>query len=190
MKNRINLFKRKPKLDYISAHAPKFKRYLSVSGVLLFLFFLFLMSQVISLNRSQQELLAKKETYLRYLLTEKDIEANMRYFKSKQTQVNTFLKDDAHFVPYYQVLKKSLEDTSKDVVLDTIDIDKSRNTRFIVKFKDYNEMLSFLRYIESDVFLKNFLTLSLQSFTLNQKQATGGQYQLELQGVFKELTIQ
>lgn len=187
MKNRINLFKRKPQRDYISANAPKFKKYLTGAGVVLFIFFLFLIVQVFRLNSTQQDLLKKKETYLKYLLDEKDTEANMRYFKSKQTQVNTFLKEDANFLPYYQVLKKSLENTSDNVILDTIDIDKSRNTRFVVKFKNSDEMLSFLRYIESEDFLKNFLSLSLQSFTLNQQQAKSGQYQLELQGVFKEL---
>ncbi|MFH0773331.1 MAG: hypothetical protein V1922_03400 [bacterium] len=187
MKNRINLFKRKPQQDYISVNAPKFKKFLSGLGLLLFAFFLFLISQVFRLTSSQQDLLKKKETYLKYLLEEKDIEANMRYFKSKQTQVNTFMKEDAHFLPYYQVLKASLEQTSNNTILDTIDIDKNRNTRFIVKFKNSDEMLYFLRYIESEDFLKNFLSLSLQSFSLNQRQAKGSQYQLELQGVFKEL---
>lgn len=187
MKNRINLFKRKPQKDYISANAPKFKRYLSVLGLVLFLIFLFLISQVLRLNNTQQDLLKKKETYLKYLLDEKDTEANMRYFKSKQTQVNTFIKEDANFLPYYQVLKKSLEKTGDNVILDTIDIDKSRSTRFIVRFSNSDEMLYFLRYIEAEDFLKNFVSLSLQSFSLNQQSKTS-KYKLELQGVFKELT--
>ena len=186
MKNRINLFKRKPQQDYISVNAPKFKRYLTVAGLILFVFFLFLISQVVRLNRSQQELIKKKETYLKYLLDEKDTEANIRYFKSKQTQLNTFVKDDANFLPYYAVLKKSLDDTGNNVILDTIEIDKSRNTRFIVKFKNSDEMLSFLRYVEAEDFLKNFISLTLQSFSLNQ-ESRGTKYQLELRGVFKEL---
>jgi hypothetical protein len=187
MKNRINLFKRKPKQDYISVNAPIFKKYLTGAGIILFLFFIFLITQVLQLNTIHQDLLKKKETYLKYLLDEKDIEANMRYFKSKQTQVNTFLKEDAQFLPYYEVLKKSLEETSNNAILDTIDIDKTRNTRFIVKFNNSDDMLSFLRYIESEDFLKNFMSLSLQSFNLNQQQSKGNRYQLELKGIFKEL---
>ena len=187
MKNRINLFKRKSQRDYITANAPKFKRYLSVAGGVLFVFFLFLISQVLRLNSAQQNLLKQKETYLKYLLDEKDIEANMRYFKSKQTQVNTFLKEDANFLPYYQVLKGSLEKTSDNVILDTIEIDKTRNTRFVVKFNNSDDMLLFLKYIESEEFLKNFLSLTLQSFNLDQQQAKASRYQLELLGVFKEL---
>lgn len=189
MKNRINLFKRKPQQDYISVNAPKFKKYLTGAGVALFLFFIFLINQVLQLNTAQQALLKKKEIYLKYLLDEKDLEANMRYFKSKQTQVNNFLKEDAHFLPYYQVLKKSLEETSDKAILDTIDIDKDRNTRFIVKFNNSEEMLQFLRYIEAEDFLKNFLSLSLQSFNLNQQQTKLNRYQLELRGKFKEIAI-
>lgn len=190
MKNRINLFKQKPQQDFISLNAAKFKSYLTGIGVLLFLLFIFLISQVLQLNASQQDLLTKKETYLKYLLDEKDVEANMRYFKSKQTQVNTFLKEDANFLPYYKVLKESLEKTSDKAILDTIDIDKDRNTRFVVKFNNSEEMLLFLRYIEDEEFLKNFLSLTLQNFNLNQQQAKGSRYQLELRGVFKELKIQ
>jgi hypothetical protein len=189
MKTRINLFKRKPQQDYITVNAPKFKRYLNGFGVLLFLFFIFLISQVVRLTNEQQDLLKKKETYLKYLLDEKEIEANMRYFKSKQTQVNTFLKEDANFLPYYEVLKKSLEETNNKSTLETIEIDKNRSTRFVVKFNTTDEMLSFLRYIEAEEFLKNFSSLTLQSFNLNKIQVKGSKYQLELRGVFKELNI-
>lgn len=190
MKNRINLFKQKPQQDFISLNAVKFKSYLNGIGIVLFILFMVLINQVIQLNATQQELLKKKETYLKYLLEEKEVEANMRYFKSKQTQVNTFLKEDANFLPYYKVLKESLEETSDKAILDTIDIDKDRNTRFVVKFNNSDEMLLFLRYIETEEFLKNFISLSLQNFNLNQQQAKGTRYQLELRGVFKELKLE
>ncbi len=190
MKNRINLFKRKPQQDFISVNAPRFKRYLTIMGVAVFLLFIFLIVQVLQLNSQQQNLIQKKETYLKYLLDEKDTEANMRYFKSKQTQLNTFLKGDANFLPYYSVLKKSIDETGANAILDTIDIDKNRNTRFVVKFTNSDEMLLFLKYIEGEDFLKNFATLSLQSFTLNKQGGADSGYQLELQGVFKELKQQ
>ena len=187
MKNRINLFKRKPQLDYISINAQKFKNYLTVFGVLLFFIFIFLMSQIYSINKMQKDLLKKKETFLLYLLNEKTIEASIRYFKSKQAQVDTFLKEDAHFLPYYEVLKNSLGETKDKAILDTIDIDKNRKTKFIVRFNNTEDMLLFLRYIESEDFLKNFVSLSIQNFSLNQQLKKGSNYQLELQGVFKEI---
>lgn len=187
MKTSINLFRRKPQTDYISVNAARLRTYLAGGSIFLFLLFLFLAYQVVTLTKTQDELLKKKETYLRYLLEEKELEANMRYFKSKQLQVNTFLKEDANFLPYYKVLKGSLEETSNQPELDTIDIDKDRNTRFIVKFDNSEDMLSFLRYIESETFLKNFVSLSLQNFNLNQLQSKGSRYQLELRGIFKEI---
>jgi len=187
MKNRINLFKRKAQKSYISVNAPKFKRYLTILGIILFIFFGYLIVQVVQTSSTQQDLLKKKEGYLKYLLDEKDAEANVRYFKSKQSQVNTFLKNDAYFVPYYQVLKKSLEIMGGNVILDIIDIDKERETRFVVRFNNAEDMLTFLKYIESDDFLKNFASLTLQSFSLNQQQPKTKRYNLELQGVFKEL---
>lgn len=188
MKNRINLFKQKPQLDFISVNAPKFKAYLTGAGFFIFIFFIFLINQVYSLDMQQQRLLKKKETYLKYLLEEKEIEANMRYFKSKQTQLNNFLKEDANFRPYYEVLVNSIGETSTNAVLDTIEIDKNRTTRFVVKFTNDEEMLQFLKNIESEDFLKNFISLSLQNFNLNKNVAKSSRYQLELRGVFKELS--
>jgi len=187
MKNRINLFKQKPQLDFISINASKFKTYLTGAGVFVFVLFLFLMNQVFILNTQQQDLIKKKETYLKYLLEEKDSEASMRYFKSKQTQLNKFLKDDANFHPYYEVLLNSIGETSTNAELSTIDIDKNRATRFVVKFTNDDEMMTFLKNIESESFLKNFISLSLQNFSLNKQTSMESRYELELRGVFKEL---
>lgn len=187
MKTRINLFRRKPQQDYISIHAPKIKRTLTIVGVILFLFFIFLITQVLRLDSNQRELLKKKETYLKYLLDEKEAEVNVRYFKSKQTQMNTFLKNDANFLPYYSVLKKSLDEGLAKPILDTIDIDKDRKTTFIVRFSSYAEMDMFLKYIESEDFLKNFSALALQSFSINKQTISGNRFELQLKGIFKEL---
>jgi len=188
MKKRINLFKKKPQLDFISVNAPLLKLYLNGAGVLVFILFLFLMNNVFVLNAQQQDLIKKKEIYLKYLLDEKEIEANIRYFKSKQTQLNNFLKDDANFHPYYEVLVNSIGATSANAVLDTIEIDKKRKTRFVVKFTNDEEMMRFLKNIESEDFLKNFVSLSLQNFNLNKQASKSSRYELELQGIFNELT--
>ena len=187
MKNRINLFKRKPEQDYIGIIAQKIKRYITGMGVVLFVIFLFLMYQMFQLNITQQNLLKKKETYLKYLLDKKDTESTIRYFVGKQAQVNTFLKDDANFLPYYQILKDSLAGTDDKAILDTVDIDKDRNTSFIVRFSSFDDVLLFLKYVEEESFLKNFTTLTLQSFNLTQQSSNMSHYQLELVGVFKKL---
>lgn len=187
MKNRINLFRQKPQLDIISVNAAKLKKTFTTVGILTFCIFLFLIVQTVQLDLQLQDLNKKKETYLKYLLEDKDTEANMRYFKSKQTQLNNFLKDDANFLPYYTILKQSLDQSGNTAILDTITIDKNRETRFVVKFSNYNDMIAFLKYIESDDFLKNFSSLSLDSFNLSQNISSVKNYQLELKGIFKEL---
>jgi len=187
MKTRINLFRRKPRQDFFSLHSVQMKQWLTGLGIVLFILFIFLVVQVVQLNTEQQKLFEKKETYLKYLMNEKDIEASVRYFKSKQTQMNTFLKNDAHFLPYYTVLKNSLDNADTKPILDTIDIDKDRNTQFIVKFENYDEMLLFLKYIESETFLKNFVSISLQTFSINKQTINSNRYELSLKGTFKEL---
>lgn len=187
MKKRINLFREKPQLDFISVNAQRIKKTLTIVGVITFAIFLLLIIQTVQLDLKLADLNSKKETYLRYLLADKDTEANMRYFKSKQTQLNNFLKEDANFLPYYTILKQSLDQSGNTATLDTITIDKNRETRFIVKFSNYDDMLLFLKYIESDSFLKNFSSLSLDSFNLSQNISSVKNYQLELKGIFKEL---
>lgn len=187
MKKRINLFRQKPQLDVISLNAEKIKNYLTVSGVVIFSFFIYLVIQTVQLELKIRSLNQKKENYLKYLLLDKDTEANMRYFKSKQTQLNNYMKDDAQFLPYYTVLKQSLDQSGKTAFLDTITIDKNRTTRFVVQFDKNEDMLAFLKYIESSDFLNNFSSLSLDSFSLSQNISSTKNYQLELKGVFKEL---
>lgn len=187
MKRRINLFQKKERTDPLSLYATRIRKVITFLGVGIFLAFNIVIFLLIGVRRKYDVLIAKKSQYLQFLLVEKEVEANMRYFKSKQTQLNTFLKDDAHFLPYYRILKESLDATSINTSLDVIDIDKNRNTRFVVKFINYDEMLLFLKKMESGDFLSNFSSLSLQSFSLNKQVSKKGSFQLELRGQFNEL---
>ena len=187
MKNRINLFQQKIHTSVFAAHEQKIKTAVTAVGIVFFGLFCVLIYSIFVQSTVQKKLLAQKESYLQYLLTEKDNEANMRYFKSKETQMNTFLKNDAHFLPYYKILKDSIDATNTSTTLDTIEIDKNRNTTFIVRFANYSQMLAFLKNVESPSFFSNFTTLTLDSFNLNTKPGKSDTFQLELKGVFKEL---
>jgi hypothetical protein len=188
MKRRINLFQKKERTDPLSIYATRIRGSITYAGVVIFILFNLVIFLLVGVRRKYDGLIAKKSQYLQYLLVEKEVEANMRYFKSKQTQLNTFLKDDAHFLPYYRILKESLDATSINTSLDIIEIDKNRNTRFVVKFANYDEMLLFLKRMESGDFLSHFNTLGLQSFSLNKQVSKKGSFQLELRGQFKELS--
>ena len=139
-----------------------------------------------------------KQKYLALLINDKDIEANTRYFKGKQTQLLKYEKDDARFLPYYSVLVSALSSSSQSATLDSIEIDKNRDATFIVKFKDYDGMVQFLRYVESEEFLSNFEALSMASLNLSRssgsttkvQSAVNKNYQLQFKGRFKEINDQ
>ncbi len=187
MKKRINLFQKKERNDPLTRYAKHVRGTITYVGLAIFIAFNLVIFLLIGVRRKYDELIVKKSQYLQFLLVEKETEANMRYFKSKQTQLNTFLQEDAHFLPYYRILKDALDATSISTSLDVIEIDKDRNTRFVVKFVNYEEMLLFLKKIESGDFLSSFSSLSLQSFSLNKQVSRKGSFQLELRGQFKEL---
>lgn len=145
-----------------------------------------------------QSLSKKKQLYLALLINDKDIEANTRYFKGKQTQLLKYEKDDARFLPYYSVLVSALSTSSQSASLDSIEINKDRDATFIVKFKDYDGMVQFLKYVESDEFLNSFDALSMASLNLSRESgsttkiqsALNKNYQLQFKGRFKELNDQ
>lgn len=198
MKKRLNLFNRKKRFDFFSAYANKVKQYGSIFGVILFLVFVFTIIQTITVRGQVQSLTKKKQLYLALLINDKDIEANTRYFKGKQTQLLKYEKDDARFLPYYSVLVSALSSSSQSATLDSIEIDKNRDATFIVKFKDYDGMVQFLRYVESEEFLSNFEALSMASLNLSRSSgsttkvqlAVNKNYQLQFKGRFKEINDQ
>ena len=195
MKRRLNLFNRKKRFDFFSDYANKIKKYGTGAGVILFLVFVFIIIQTISVRGQVLNLTKKKQLYLSLLMNDKDIEANTRYFKGKQTQLLTYEKDDARFLPYYSVLVSALSSSLQSATLDSIEIDKNRESTFIVKFKDYDGMVQFLRYVESPEFLNNFDALSMASLNLSRASGSSARvqstvnknYQLQFKGRFKEI---
>ncbi len=194
MKKRLNLFSRKKRFDTFAALALRIRKFGTAGGILLFVLFIFIIIQTVSLRSQLNENVKKKQLYLSLLAEEKDVEANVRYFKGKQTQLIGYEKNDARFVPYYTVLLQVLGSTSsQSATLDSIEIDKDRNTIFIVKFNEYEEMVLFLKSVESDAFLNNFESLSMASLNLSRERTVGStkqqnrNYQLQFKGRFKEI---
>jgi type II secretory pathway component PulL len=192
MKKRINLFTKKKRFNTFEAYAVKIRKYGSILGVLFFFLFITVMYQIFIIQREISQLSAQKKEYLSQLLNEKDIEANIRYFKGKQTQLISFEKDDARFLPYYSVLLNVLFTSTESAKLESIQIDKNRTTSFIIKFDDYNGMISFLKYVESSEFLEKFESLSMASLSLTRdpqqsQSKTAMNYQLQFKGKFKEI---
>ena len=194
MKRRINLLNKKKHFNRLFLLSERIKKWGTIFGVVLFAFFLVIIVKSLLIKQEEQQLLKKKELYLSFLSEEKDIEANTRFFKGKLTQLQTFEKDDAHFVPYYTLLVNTIDSSSQSASLYTVDIDKNRSTTFIVKFLNYEGMINFLKYIESSDFLMNFDALSMASLNLTRsksssfKEKTASKsYQLQFEGKFKQI---
>lgn len=194
MKKRINLFARKKRFNSFALYSIKIRKYGAVAGVLLFFIFIFFVYLMVDTQRKMSELTMKKQQYLTYLLNEKDTEASIRFFKGKQTQLTKFLGDDAQFVPYYAILRNALMDSTESAALDSVEIDKNRVTDFVVRFQDYESMVSFLKFVESNEFLRFFDELSMASLNLTRdadlltkKTASVKNYQLQFKGKFKAI---
>ncbi len=186
MKKRINLFSKKKRYDFITVYASHIRLYGSICGGLLLALFIYLLVLLVKTTQGIQSETSKKQQYLTYLIGEKDTEANIRYFKGKHTQLNTYLKDDANFLPYYSILQSSLQNASEAATLDNVSIDQNRNTQFVVKFQTFASMESFLKYIESEEFLKYFTDISLSNLSLT-RDTIAHNYELQFKGKFKEI---
>ncbi len=189
MKKKINLLARKSNNNSIFQYVEKLKVGITVIGCLCFLVFLYFMYLVLQIHGQIADLSAKKKLYLSYLVEKKDTEANIRYFKSKESQLSNFMNDDARFLPYYSILRDALSTSTQSAVLDEIRINKLRETSFTVRFTSYEGVISFFKYVESDDFLSHFSQLTLSSFGLNKQTQLNSElnYELEFRGIFKKI---
>ncbi len=151
--------------------------------VLFTISFIFLFNQ----NKKIEGLLNEKRTLLETLKNKENDEAKLLYLQDKYQNLKTFLKEDAHSLPYYNLLNSTLSRSTESATLKLFSITKERDVAFTVAFGDINNLLSFFRFIESDKFLKNFERLSLKSFSALGESKTKENYELAFTGRFVEL---
>jgi hypothetical protein len=188
-RKRVNLFSRNPGKYLASAISDKAVMYATVAGSVLFVAFLILSGLVFYQKTRMNSLLKEKEEHLSYLASNKNSEADTALFIIKKEQLKQFIKDDAQFLPYYNILQNSLALASNAATIQAMTLDKSRDVSFIINFTDYDLMYKYIRYIESQAFLKNFEILTLTTFSLNQSNAALSKgYQLNFEGKFKALS--
>ncbi|OGK21806.1 hypothetical protein A2866_03530 [Candidatus Roizmanbacteria bacterium RIFCSPHIGHO2_01_FULL_39_8] len=131
------------------------------------------------------ELQNQNQTLLNYIVQNKQVEANLVFFRQKEQQLVTILKTDVNFYPYYQLLTDSLLQYGPQAKLVSLTMDNERQSEFTLQFPDYAGMLTFFKFAETDEFVTNFDSLVLSNFT-----ATPGEqqsYQLVFKGTFKEI---
>jgi hypothetical protein len=200
MAKRINLLihrQKKPLPKILVSLSRTGKKIVSFIGIVFFVIFIFINYQIILGKKEIVKLESIKKDYLNYLIENKDNEAELRYFNAKEQQLKEYSKDDASFLPYYQVLLNALNyasdsaaiSTSEAVLLKNISIDKNRRSEFNIQLANLEVAVNFMRYVESDVFLNNFDELVLTNFNLFETKQTekSENYQFKFSGVFKKI---
>jgi len=168
---RINLFSKQKKYLKIEQYFSWFRTavIIWVIGFLTFIGFI-----LISLFQQQQKLKTldlQRKQYLAFLTRNNQIEAKFIFYKNKNAEFNNIMTNDVNFLPYYRVLNESLKFSTSAALLNTLTINKDRNTDFSILVEDYDTAFQFIKYAETDHFLKNFEALTLVEFSsqLNTK---------------------
>lgn len=197
MKHGINLLTKQKRYQDIEKIFKKLKIGL-VFLVLLFLTaYLLIFIELFNQKKTIDSLSLQKTSYLQTLTQNKEVEAQFIYFVSKEKQISTLLKNDVKFYPYYNLLNDSLSSSSPSATLQTLVINADRSSEFEVGFNDLVSLLNFLKFSESDIFLRNFTSLHLTNFTAVTSQnnnpasvtpsASSKNYSLHFKGIFKQI---
>lgn len=187
-KKRLNLLRKEPRNRIRELVIGKTVFYATIVGIILFAVFLLLNLLNIIQKRDIETKLKEKESVLNYIVSNNNDIVKSAYFSLKNDLLKKYMKDDAEFLPYYTVLNDSIASASNSARVESLYIDKSKKTEFVIDFNDYNAIYKYIKYTESDMFLKNFVSLTLTSFSIDQTNISKNKgYILNFEGQFKEL---
>ncbi|PIP15145.1 hypothetical protein COW98_01185 [Candidatus Roizmanbacteria bacterium CG22_combo_CG10-13_8_21_14_all_35_9] len=149
---------------------------------LTFFIFFFLINKK---NQTTNQLNQRKKALLEVLKEKQGDEVKMYYIQQKYNDLVDFYKEDVFTLTYYQLLTQALKQSSEEATLKSFDISKNRDVSFIISFSDFPKMMSFFKFIESSIFLKNFEQISLKSFSvLGNEVDKKENYELSFVGKF------
>lgn len=138
-------------------------------------------------NRELSRLENQQKLLLLSSDSQKNDEAKLLILSRKLSYYKEFIKDDAQFVPYYNLLLEALKTSSQSGTLSEFDIDKKHEVHFTVRYSSFEEMTQSFAFIESERFLQNFKTLSMSNFFGTSSTQT--KYELSFKGEFKEIKL-
>ncbi len=141
-------------------------RIIAAAAVVLFILsasFLFFIS--FRDNSQINNILATKQSLLISSQGHESTEAKLIYVENKYQDLKDFMKNDAYSLPYYNLLSTAIETSTETASLKSFVIGKNRDVTFAVSFSNFNELMNFFRFVESEKFLKNFENITLKSFT-------------------------
>lgn len=187
-KTRINLLSSKQDYYKIEGYFGLFRTLLLLYSVVLFVVIgglgIFLVIQSFQLRSVQDQ----KKAVLRNLSNYKTDEVKLIRLSKKLNAYHTFMQDDARFIPYYELLVATLQESSQSATLKDFTIDKSRALQFKLAFNTFDEMSRSFQFIESNDFKQNFESLDLIDFIgKGASDNNGSRYELSFKGVFKKI---
>jgi len=139
-------------------------------------------------NSRIESLLQQKKQLLLSLQDKNDVEAKIGFIQNKYNSLKDFMKDDAHSLPYYNLLQSALSSSTESAALKSFQISKTRDVTFVVSFLSIEQLLSFFKFVESEDFLKYFEKISLKSFSIaGASQSTNLKYELSFNARFLEI---
>jgi hypothetical protein len=186
MTKRINLFNEKRRSALSPELAQNIRVTETVMAVVFCAIFGILAIVQVQQKRTYETLLSQKKDLIEYQQDNQARDLKVGYLIQKDSQFQEYSKDDAQFVPYYNLLKELLNVSSDSGQLEDMTLDKSKSTQFTIRFNTYEPTFEFLRYVESETFLKNFVGLTLNSFSLVSDDSSARKgYELSFKGKFK-----
>lgn len=183
-KNRINLLVSREDYQKYENYFEQLK--LSAAVLTVILFILFISFYLVLRNKFNlyEKMNLQKKTYLQQLTERRADEAKINYIQKKYSDLKTFLKDDASSAPYYQLLSDAIKDSSESASLKSFEVNKDRATSFTISFSAFDEMMNFLKFVESQTFIKNFENISLKNFVVLGDKEKKESYELGFSGKF------
>jgi len=183
-KNRINLLISREDYRKYESFFEQLKLSATVLTVILFVIFIFFYLVLRNKFSLYENMNLQKKTHLQLLSERRGDEAKINYIQKKYLDLKTFLKDDAASAPYYQLLSSAIKDSGKSAGLKSFEVNKDRITSFTVSFSAFKELMDFLKFAESQTFIKNFENISLKNFVVLGKKEKKESYELSFSGKF------
>lgn len=188
-KNRINLLVSREDYQKYETFFFQLKLVTVILMLILFIIFIFFYQLLRGKFNQYEAMNLQKKTYLQQLLTRTGDEAKINYIQKKYTDMNVFLKEDAASLPYFQLLSDAIKGSSESATLKSFDINKDHSTSFTISFSSFDTLMEFLKFAESEIFVKNFETITLKSFTIIGDKEKKESYQLGFNGKFVPIKV-
>jgi hypothetical protein len=185
MKKHINLLLKRPGFKKVEVFFDYFKIITVFIGFCSLASAFVLLLLIGSVKAEYNGLLNQKTQYLQDISQKQDIEKKALYINQKSSAVNTILKNDLNFLPYYTLLQQYLPLDSNSASIESIEYNNKREVQIVLAFSDYTEFYNSLSNLQNEQFLSIFEVLKLQSFSITEEK--NNIYRLSLAGKFKAI---